>query len=102
MSGTDFEEGVQTQSKPKTETPKLFRVILLNDHYTTMEFVVEVLMRVFHKPVAEATRIMLDVHRKGQGTVGVYTRDIAETKVSQVHALAREREFPLRCTLEDV
>jgi ATP-dependent Clp protease adaptor protein ClpS len=101
MPGSDFEEGIKTQSKPKVETPKMFRVILLNDHYTTMEFVVEVLIRIFQKPVAEATRIMLDVHRKGQGTVGVYTRDIAETKVSQVHAMARENEYPLRCTFEE-
>ena len=79
----------------------MYRVILLNDHYTTMEFVVEVLMKVFRKPLQEATHIMLDVHRKGQGTVGVFTRDIAETKVSQVHALAREREYPLQCTYEE-
>jgi ATP-dependent Clp protease adaptor protein ClpS len=97
----DYEEGIKTESKPKTETPKLYRVILLNDHYTTMEFVVEVLVKVFRKPMAEATHIMLDVHRKGRGTVGVYTRDIAETKVSQVHAMAREREYPLRCTFEE-
>jgi ATP-dependent Clp protease adaptor protein ClpS len=101
MPMPDFEEGVKTQSKPKTETPKMYRVLLLNDHYTTMEFVVEVLMKVFHKAVPEATRIMLDVHKKGQGTVGVYTRDIAETKVSLVHSLAREREYPLRCTCEE-
>ena len=101
MPLSDYEEGIKTESKPKAETPKMYRVILLNDHYTTMEFVVEVLVRVFKKPVPEANRIMLDVHRKGQGTVGVYTRDIAETKVSQVHALAREREFPLRCTFEE-
>jgi ATP-dependent Clp protease adaptor protein ClpS len=99
MPAPDFEEGIKT--KIKVDTPKMFRVLLLNDHYTTMEFVVEVLMKVFRKPLQEATNIMLDVHRKGQGTVGVFTRDIAETKVSQVHSLAREREYPLQCTYEE-
>jgi len=78
----------------------MFRVVLHNDDYTTMEFVVEVLLTVFRKNLVESTRIMLDVHRKGTGQVGVYTYDVAATKVSQVHALAREREFPLRCTME--
>jgi len=78
----------------------MFRVVLHNDDYTTMEFVVEVLMTVFRKNLVESTRIMLDVHRKGTGQVGVYTYDVAATKVNQVHALAREREFPLRCTME--
>jgi len=78
----------------------MFRVVLHNDDYTTMEFVVEVLMTVFRKNLVESTRIMLDVHRKGTGQVGVYTYDVAATKVSQVHSLAREREFPLRCTME--
>lgn len=96
-----FEEGTETRIKPRVDVPRMYRVILLNDHYTTMEFVVEVLMRVFHKPLQEATNIMLDVHKKGRGTVGVYTRDTAETKVSQVHSLAKEREYPLRCVYEE-
>jgi ATP-dependent Clp protease adaptor protein ClpS len=100
MSDFDYEEGIKLQSKPKIDTPKMYRVILYNDHYTTMEFVVEVLMKVFHKPAQEATQIMLDVHRKGKGHVGVFTRDIAETKVAQVHHLARQREYPLKCTYE--
>lgn len=79
----------------------MFRVILHNDHYTTMDFVVEVLISVFHKPAAEATRIMLDVHRKGKGICGVYTYDIASSKVSLVHSMAKEREFPLRCSMEE-
>jgi len=66
-----------------------------------MDFVVEVLISVFHKPAAEATKIMLDVHRRGKGMCGVYTYDIASTKVSQVHSLARAREFPLKCSIED-
>ena len=80
--------------------PPLFRVLLLNDDYTTMEFVVEVLMVVFHKPVATATRIMLDVHKRGSGVCGTFTHDIAETKVETVHALAREKGFPLKCIME--
>lgn len=81
--------------------PNLYRVILHNDHYTTMNFVVEVLIAVFHMPAAEATRIMLDVHRKGRGLCGIFTYDIAVTKIDQVHRLARKNEFPLRCSLEE-
>lgn len=101
MPAPIFEEGTKTQTRPKVDLPKMYRVILLNDHYTTMEFVVEVLIKVFYKPLQEATQIMLDVHKKGKGTVGVYTRDIAETKVSQVHILAKKREYPLRCIYEE-
>ncbi|MGQ9616986.1 MAG: ATP-dependent Clp protease adaptor ClpS [Spirochaetota bacterium] len=78
----------------------MYRVILHNDHYTTMDFVVEVIVKVFHKPVLEATKIMLDVHRRGTGIVGVYPYDIAATKRAQVIKMAREREFPLKCTIE--
>lgn len=74
----------------------------MNDDYTTMEFVVEVLMIVFHKSFGDANRIMLDVHEKGRGVVGVYTWDIAVTKAEQVHAVAEVNEFPLRCILEPV
>lgn len=97
----DINEG-QIQEKPREDVkePEMYRVVLHNDDYTTMEFVVEVLMKVFHKSLVDATKIMLDVHRKGEGHVGVYTYDVASTKVSQVHQLAREREFPLRCTIE--
>lgn len=83
------------------QEPKMYRVILHNDHYTTMDFVVEVLMIVFHKAAAEATKIMLDVHKKGAGVCGVYTYDIASTKVSVVHNMAKRREFPLKCSLEE-
>jgi ATP-dependent Clp protease adaptor protein ClpS len=82
--------------------PKMYRVILHNDDYTTMDFVVEVLVSVFHKPAAEATKIMMDVHKKGKGVCGVYTYDIASTKVSIVHQLAKRREFPLKCSLDEV
>jgi ATP-dependent Clp protease adaptor protein ClpS len=94
------------RSKPDSKTtekhqePEEFKVILLNDHYTTMEFVVAVLMEIFHKDAADANRIMLDVHRKGRGIVGVYTWDIALTKADQVHLVARVHEFPLRCIVE--
>jgi ATP-dependent Clp protease adaptor protein ClpS len=93
--------GIEIEDEVELREPRMYRVIIHNDHYTTMEFVVEVLISVFHKPAAEATRIMLDVHRKGKGTCGVYTYDIASSKVSRVHALAREREFPLRCSMEE-
>ncbi|MBP8980988.1 MAG: ATP-dependent Clp protease adaptor ClpS [Syntrophobacterales bacterium] len=78
----------------------MYRVILHNDHYTAMDFVVEVLVRVFHKPPAEATKIMMDVHKRGTGVCGVYTYDLALTKVRKVHAMARSRGFPLKCTFE--
>jgi ATP-dependent Clp protease adaptor protein ClpS len=82
--------------------PSMFKVLLLNDDYTTMEFVVEVLMQVFAKTLEAATEIMLNVHQKGIGVCGVYPLEIAETKVETVHSLARERGYPLRCTLEEV
>jgi ATP-dependent Clp protease adaptor protein ClpS len=78
----------------------MFKVLLHNDDYTTMEFVVHVLMIVFHKPVEEATRIMLNVHKKGLGVCGVYTYEIAETKIDTVTRLARDSGHPLKCTME--
>ncbi|MCL1954874.1 MAG: ATP-dependent Clp protease adapter ClpS [Spirochaetes bacterium] len=89
-----------SKKNEKIKEPEEFKVILLNDHYTTMEFVVEVLMVIFHKNIIDANRIMLDVHRKGRGVVGVYTWDIASTKTEQVHIAARANEFPLRCVVE--
>ena len=85
----------------KLEEPRDYAVILLNDDYTTRDFVVEILKLIFHKNHQEATRIMLNVHRRGRGAAGVYTWDIALTKVNQVHDLARQYEFPLRCVLEE-
>jgi ATP-dependent Clp protease adaptor protein ClpS len=90
-----------TQTDKELQEPKWFRVILHNDDYTSMDFVIEVLITVFHKPAMEATRIMLDVHKKRMGICGTYTYDIASTKVAQVHQLARRREFPLKCSLEE-
>jgi ATP-dependent Clp protease adaptor protein ClpS len=86
--------------REKVKEPEEYWVILLNDNYTTMEFVVEVLMGIFHKQREDAVKIMLDVHQKGKGTVGVYPYDIAQTKANQVHALARQYEFPLKCIVE--
>ena len=79
----------------------MFKVLLHNDHYTTMEFVVQVLEGVFRKPRAEATRIMLNVHNEGVGLCGIFTAEIAETKVDIVHETARKAGFPLRCSLEE-
>ena len=88
------------KTREKLKEPENFKVILLNDHYTTMEFVVDILMVIFHKTQEEAEKIMLDVHRKGKGIVGVYSWDIAATKAQQVHIAAKEREYPLRCIVE--
>lgn len=82
--------------------PRMFRVLLHNDDYTTMEFVVSILVEVFRRTPDEATRIMLAVHEKGVGECGVYTAEVAETKVALVHARARREGYPLRCTLEEV
>ena len=86
--------------REELKEPEMWKVVLLNDDYTPRDFVVEILVSVFHKAPIEATKIMLDVHNKGKGIVGLYTYDIGRTKVSQVDALAREREFPLKTVLE--
>ncbi len=96
----DLQEGVDVESDIETTEPPLYKVLLLNDDYTTMEFVVQVLMHVFHKSEEEAMRIMLNVHRQGVGICGVYPFEVAETKVNTVDALAQENGFPLKCTME--
>ena len=88
------------KTEEKLQEPEDFRVILLNDHYTSMDFVVDILIMIFHKNEEDANRIMMDVHRKGRGIVGVYSWDIAQTKMDQVHTLARQHDFPLRCIIE--
>jgi ATP-dependent Clp protease adaptor protein ClpS len=95
--------GVVTKKKraPVVERPKRFKVLLHNDDYTTMEFVVWVLQSVFHHDDATAMQIMLHVHRTGIGVAGVYTREVAEARVAQVESLARQHEFPLRCSMEE-
>jgi len=92
--------GLLTRTKPKTKKPSMYKVLMLNDDYTPMEFVVFVLEQYFSKSREEATQIMLHVHRRGVGICGVYTYDIAETKVNQVMDLARKEQHPLQCTLE--
>ena len=91
---------VSTKQKPATKKPSMYKVFLLNDDYTPMEFVILVLESFFNKSREEATRIMLHVHKKGVGLCGVYTHEIAETKVSQVMAAARQAQHPLQCTME--
>ena len=93
-------EEVEDEIQEDIEEPPLYRVLLHNDDYTTMQFVVEVLMVVFNKSMEEATHIMLNVHKKGVGICGVYPYEIAETKVDAVGALARENGFPLKCSME--
>ena len=92
--------GILLKTRPKTKRPSMYKVLLLNDDYTPMEFVVHVLERFFSKTRAEATDIMLHVHRRGVGICGVFTYEVAETKVAQVMDFARANEQPLQCTME--
>jgi len=92
--------GILLKPRPKTKKPSMYRVLLLNDDYTPMEFVVHVLERFFNKTRQEATDIMLHVHRRGVGVCGIYTYEVAETKVAQVMDFARASEQPLQCTME--
>jgi ATP-dependent Clp protease adaptor protein ClpS len=96
----DFREDLESNIEDQLEEPPMYRVLLHNDNYTTMEFVVEILRKVFHKSPAEATRIMLLVHKSGIGICGVFTAEIAETKVEMVHHLAKKHGFPLQCSME--
>lgn len=100
--GIRANSGQSTQERVRQELkrPPMYHVFLLNDDYTTMDFVVSVLEKVFRKSTVEATQIMLHVHKKGKGLAGTYTREIAETKIGTVHTLAREYEFPLKCSME--
>ncbi|MBI4745101.1 MAG: ATP-dependent Clp protease adaptor ClpS [Deltaproteobacteria bacterium] len=95
-------QGTQEKAGQKTRKPSYYGVFLLNDDYTTMYFVVHVLEMVFHKSPVEATQIMLHVHNKGKGLAGVFTRDIAETKVDKVHRLAEAHAFPLKCKMDKI
>jgi ATP-dependent Clp protease adaptor protein ClpS len=95
-----YEDGLAVKLKVKTKKPALYKVLLLNDDFTPMEFVVFVLERVFRKTNTEATDIMLRVHHDGVGVAGIYTYEVAETKVDQVMNLARKNEHPLQCTME--
>ena len=98
---SEHDVGVVTESHKEVKKPPLYKVLLHNDDYTTMEFVVYILQNVFHKAELDAVRIMLAVHQQGVGVAGVYTHEIAEAKVDKVTQLARSNEFPLLCTLEE-
>ena len=96
----DLEKGLLLESKPKTKKPSMYNVILLNDDYTPMEFVVLVLEKIFNKRQEEATQIMLHVHKNGIGVCGTYTFEVAESKCKSVIDFAKKNEHPLQCTME--
>ncbi len=91
---------VKEKTDDKVKEPEMYRVLLHNDDYTTMNFVVEILIKVFHRSLIDSTRIMINVHRSGRCEAGIYTYDIASTKVDEVHRRAKTRQFPLKCTME--
>ena len=101
-SNDDRAGSVLTENISQTKEPRLYKVLLHNDDYTSMEFVIAILETVFHKSANDATKIMLNVHNEGLGIAGIYTREISETKISVVHQLAKKNEFPLRCSMETV
>jgi ATP-dependent Clp protease adaptor protein ClpS len=98
---TEKDHAVATETEKKLKKPPLYKVLLHNDDYTTKEFVVQILQYVFNKEQTAAVQIMLHVHKKGIGVAGVYTYEIAETKVALVESLARQNEYPLKCTMEE-
>ena len=99
--GTKHEGGVLEKARDRTKRPELYKVLLHNDDYTSMDFVVDVLETVFAKSPAEAYRIMMHVHQHGIGVAGVYTHEVAETHVAEVHSLAAEAGYPLRASMEE-
>ena len=96
----DFEDGVALKTRTRTKKPSMYKVLMLNDDYTPMEFVIHVLEQFFSKNQDEATQIMLHVHQKGVGVCGVFTYEVAETKVNQTMDMARQYQHPLQCTIE--
>jgi ATP-dependent Clp protease adaptor protein ClpS len=98
--GSDNQTGVITKSQSKTKKPSMYKVLLLNDDFTPMEFVVVVLMRLFGMDEQRASTVMMHVHRRGVGVCGIYPYEVAETKVNQVIDFARRNEHPLQCTME--
>lgn len=98
--GRQTNRGILEKTKQKVGKPPMYKVFLLNDDYTTMEFVVEILEDVFHLSKVESTQIMLHVHRNGKGLAGIFTKDVAETKISIVHKKAADEGFPLKCDME--
>jgi ATP-dependent Clp protease adaptor protein ClpS len=101
VNSPEHQDDVLTQERQKVKKPPLFKVLLHNDDYTPMDFVVFILEAIFHRESLESHRIMMAVHQQGIGIAGVYTREIAEAKIAKVSALAREREHPLLCTMEE-
>lgn len=97
----DFREDIESSVHQDLEEPRMYKVLLHNDDYTTMEFVVEVLRTVFRKSPVEATQIMLHVHKSGIGVCGIFTSEVAETKVELVYHLAKKSGFPLQCSMEE-
>ena len=98
----DSDDGLSVEeAKPRLRQPPMYRVLLLNDDYTPMDFVVEILETFFNLDRSRATQVMLQVHQRGSGTCGIFTRDVAETKVEQVNDYAREHGHPLLCTMEE-
>ncbi len=102
MTNTSHQQdsNVLEKTRQDLKKPSKYKVLMLNDDYTTMEFVVDILKKVFGHSTLEATSIMLNIHKHGQGLAGIYTKEIAEAKVSQVHSAARSRGFPLKCEME--
>jgi ATP-dependent Clp protease adaptor protein ClpS len=100
LSDEKHESVLVAEPKTRTARPPFYKVLLLNDDFTPMDFVVLILKQVFHKPHEDAIRIMLEVHNAGAGTCGVFTRDVAETKIDQVAAISRKNEHPLQCVME--
>ena len=98
--GRDGDSGTVTLTRTKTQKPSMYKVLLLNDDYTPMEFVIYVLQRFFSKSAEDATKVMLHVHQSGVGICGVFTYEVAETKVTQVMDMARQHDHPLQCTME--
>ncbi|MBL7689746.1 MAG: ATP-dependent Clp protease adapter ClpS [Bdellovibrionaceae bacterium] len=92
--------GIAPEEKQQTRTPSLYRVLLVNDDFTPMDFVILILQRFFQKPADEATKIMLEVHQKGAGICGIFSHEVAETKVHIVNTFAKSHRFPLKCTME--
>lgn len=101
-SKSNTDHSVLTEDKTEIKEPRLYKVLLHNDDYTSMEFVISILETIFHKSPPDATKIMLNVHNRGVGIAGIYTKEICETKISVVHQLAKKNEFPLRCSMEGI
>ena len=102
MGSQKVDGSAKTEILGKTALPPMYKILMHNDDYTTMDFVVSVLESIFHLPPTEANRIMLQIHMSGYGVCGTYPFDIAETKVHQVHARAKSEGYPLKCSLEEV